>query len=617
MMTDDASTLRMLYSCYSYIQTRQGLVFSGEVDGGGSDEVVQPQEWGNIASMLQWNAVTPSSINDRADYPWNIWYAGIGYCNLFLKLIDDLNPVLNPADREQYIAEAKFLKAYYHFQLLQLYGPIPIIDQFMPADTPKADFPGRFHYDYCVQYITNLLDEAAVSLPVVYPNQMDFGRATSVICKAIKARCLVMAASPMWNGNFPIRTWKNNSFETPGYGTELVSRQYDPQKWVNARDAVREAIDAAVASGAELFDIEVSEGLRANQDTGLPLIPGLSELDSKTLGFKKRVMMLRYLTTARPDDGNKELIWGVTPIGNVDDYQTIMSSLPHYVMINNQGNQVRGWGGLSPTWRTVIHFFTENGRLPAEDPTFCEHSEYLQSAGLSNPDIIKVNVHREPRFYAWISFDGDQYSTTLANGSPVFCDFKDNTTTGYDAAIHGTRNYCVTGFLNKKHVHPNFMWTGAQWSNNFNSIRWPIPLIRLGEIYLEMAECEAQLGNKAEALNYLNKIRQRAGVPEWTEATLAETGKNLVDAILEERFVECYMEGYRYFDMRRYLKCGEVMTRETFSGLNAVSKSPSFKTFNTLVNVAQPFNWNNRMYLLPISNKEIYSNPNMVQAPGY
>lgn len=45
--------------------------------------------------------------------------------------------------------------------------------------------------------------------------------------------------------------------------------------------------------------------------------------------------------------------------------------------------------------------------------------------------------------------------------------------------------------------------------------------------------------------------------------------------------------------------------------------APTFEVFNTPITIGQPFDWNDRMYLMPISNDEIYSNPQLVQAPGY
>lgn len=548
-------------------------------------------------------------------YPWKVWYNGIGYCNLFLKLMKEHDPAMNPNDKAQYIAEVKFLKAYYHFRLLQMYGPIPVVDSFISSNTLKQDFPGRSHFDYCVDYIANLFDEAAEYLPARHSNQAYYGRATSIMCKALKARLLVLAASPLWNGDFPNPAWKNKSYETPGYGLLLVSQTRDENKWERARTACQEAIEAAENSGHELFNIESSELLRENNSIGLPDIPALGESEDD-IAFKKTVVMLRYLMATSPQDGNKEIIWGLVPMnGGIDSHNTAMASIPHFVMKNELGQNIGGWGGLSPTLFTVSHFFTKDGLLPEDDPGFVSESEYFTSAGLSNPDITRINVGREPRYYAAIGFDGDQYSTKIAGGSPLYLEMRNNTKTGYDANIWGTRNYSVTGFLNKKWVNPNFYYTGIGWSHSLP--KTPLSLIRLGEMYLEMAECEAQCGNDAEALVWLNKIRSRAGVPEWTLSSLSDNGKSVLEAVMDERFAECYLEGYRYYDIRRYLLGSDTMSKVNYKGLDAIRKSPGFTTFNTVVSISQPFEWNDRMYLLPVSNDEVYSNPNLVQAPGY
>lgn len=615
MLVDEATTVRMLYSCYSYAQDPVSLQMANNLDMG-ADDVVVPQEWENYGSRVQWNAITPSSINGDSRYVWEVWYNGIGYCNLFLKLIDEHNPDLNPNDREQYICEAKFLKAYYHFRLLQLFGPIPIVDALPESDAAKEDFPGRSHFDYCIDYICDLLDDAASSLPAMYSNSSYYGRATSVACKAIKARALVLAASPLWNGGFPERSWKNKVYQTPGYGKELVSLEYNQHKWEKARTACEEAISAAESIGAELFDVEASEILRNNQNVSLPVIPGMGA-DAKNDDFKKKVVMLRYLVTTSQKDGNKETVWGFVHKGGSGESNTFMASHPHWCLKNDVGQNVGGWGGLSPTLFTVENFFTENGLLPHEDPSYFAASEYHTSAGLLNSDITKINVRREPRYYAAISFDGDEYSTKMASGNPLYCEMRNPAKTGYDETLWGTRNYVVTGWLNKKWVHPDFQYTGTGWVNNYGTYKSPLPIVRLGEMYLSMAECLAHCGQEAEALIYLNAVRHRAGVPEWTESLLAEKGKTMLEAVLEERFVECYMEGYRYYDIRRYLQGADRMSAECYKGLNAVQKAPSFSSFNEVIQINQPFDWNDRMYLLPVSNDEVYSNPNMVQAPGY
>lgn len=615
MITDNDSALEHLYSCYGILQEDIRLFpdFTS-IDGGGTDESVSPQEWGHLGSLVKYNMLTPEYITATGlatnRYPWTNCYNALGYCNLFLKNMDETDAYIDPELRQQYIAEAQFLKAYYHYKVLAMYGPCPIQDRLLSQNIAKEDIPGRSHFDYCVDYIVNLLDEAAQSLPSVDPGPDYCGRATSIACKALKARVLLLAASPMWNGSFPDKSWRNTHFETPGYGTELVSPNFSQEKWIRARDAAREALTAAKDAGFSLFDTEASEILRANQNIPLPSIPGKND-DAM---FRTRVSMLQYMMTTNPGEGNHETIWGIPRM----ELQYRMASMPHYILNTDvQPNGYGAWGGLSPTLYTVQHFFTEKGVIPAEDPSFAPESEWYTSAGLAEPDIIKLNVGREPRFYAWIAFDGCEYSPVIANRQPLICHMRDPQQGGYNSAKWGTRNYCVTGFLNKKWVHPNIYYTGVSNRNNSADLYYPNALIRLAELYLILAECDAWTDDITEGLQALNEIRKRAGVPEWTESSLAAAGKTLLDAVLDERFVELYMEGHRYYDLRRYLKAQDHMDRDNFLGLDAVRTGPTFEEFNTPVHIPQPIQWNNRMYLMPVPNDEIYSNPQMVQAPIY
>src|SRR3546814_8076148 len=58
-------------------------------------------------------------------------WQGIRNCNIFLENIN--RPVdLEPYVKERWVAEAKFLKAYFHWFLLRMYGPIPIMDKNLP-----------------------------------------------------------------------------------------------------------------------------------------------------------------------------------------------------------------------------------------------------------------------------------------------------------------------------------------------------------------------------------------------------------------------------------------------------------------------------------------------------
>src|SRR5690606_32063059 len=100
-------------------------------------------------------------------------------------------------------AEVKFLKAFYHFFLMKLYGPIAIVDENLPISaTPEETQVYREPIDVCVDYIVGLLDEAIEDLPPVLNDPgLELGRITKTIALAVKAKVLVWAASPLFNGN--------------------------------------------------------------------------------------------------------------------------------------------------------------------------------------------------------------------------------------------------------------------------------------------------------------------------------------------------------------------------------------------------------------------------------
>ena len=99
-----------------------------------------------------------------------------------------------------------------------------------------------------------------------------------------------------------------------------------------------------------------------------------------------------------------------------------------------------------------------------------------------------------------------------------------------------------------------FNWAGVPEVNglpaqteNFTSSDFPI--IRLADVYLMAAECSLRgAGDKATGLNYVNLVRNRAGVTAWADATF-----NL-DNLLDERSRELYWENVRRTDLVRFGK---------------------------------------------------------------
>src|SRR5690606_7021044 len=96
---------------------------------------------------------------DPASSSWDLFIA-LRDCNIFLENID-LPFDLEDSERQRWIAEAKILKAYFHFFLMRMYGPIPIIDKNIEvSEGLEAVRVTRDPVDEVVTYIVQLLDEA-------------------------------------------------------------------------------------------------------------------------------------------------------------------------------------------------------------------------------------------------------------------------------------------------------------------------------------------------------------------------------------------------------------------------------------------------------------------------
>ena len=213
-----------------------------------------------------------------------------------------------------------------------------------------------------------------------------------------------------------------------------------------------------------------------------------------------------------------------------------------------------------------------------------------------------------------MAFDQGDWGTTPAEGKPVRLEMKDSQKQGLNPELH-YRDRCETGFLSQKFVRPNRRYDR---NGNVTNDRFQRPLIRMAELYLNLAEGYAAQGNTPKALENLNKVHQRAGLPATTEADITESERTLTDWILNERFDEFYGEGHRFYDLRRYMVAPQYLSAGKREGLNAVEKmNPTFAEFNQRVKVNQPYKWSTRMYILPIIQSEIGKNTNLVQAPGY
>ena len=302
-MKDEEATLSFLYTCYG--GTPRSTPYHYHAFEQSADEIIQPYAYSHrlqVINQAQEMVYIPQPVITGNPDIHIITSPTVGICRRNSSPRHLLLPVgVTAEDKEEYKGECYFLEAYYHFRVLQAFGPCPIIPEKVDPNVTSSDLPGRSHFDYCVNFIVGKLDDAARALPATRPNN-ELGRATSTMAKALKARILLYAASPLWNGSFPNPEWKNKNYETDGYGNELVSSSYDREKWTRALTACQEALTAAKEAGYQLFDIETANKKADRDGIALPFIPGREEDTEENREFKERVRMFQYMVTANEGD---------------------------------------------------------------------------------------------------------------------------------------------------------------------------------------------------------------------------------------------------------------------------------------------------------------------------
>ena len=547
-----------------------------------SDDMTASERW------RQWDwKVIPMLLGEwtpSTDWDGNYWSRLpqlIREANIFIENVHPLPDQGISATEVTYMkAEMRFMIAYYYYLLSNTYGPVPFKPNYIaPTDFNLADLmEGQRPYYEVVDWVDKELKEVAEILPAKYTEARKYGRATSIMCLAVRARMLLFAASPLVNGNPDYANHKNKD------GENLFSTTADKTKWAYAAQACKELIDAAEAAGHKLYT-------EKNDD-----------------GTIDPFMSYQNLFLTRYDEGNTKILFarpGGSEYGEYEKHATPAAS--------------GGSGGLGVTQSLVDAFFMENG-LPIND----DNSEYVETGysvsdetrdntvwdtevnggAISKKNTYNMYCHREPRFYITVSYN-NSYFTQEKREFNFFNGSADNPHT-HDAPQNG--------YLIRKKISPDLNVKQGTYKYR------PGIVYRLGEAYLNYAEAlnESDPGN-GDILVYLNKIRERAGIRQYTTGA---TDDNFIHVDLNdqaemrkliraERRVELSCEGIRYDDLRRWKEAENVLNGD-FYGMNFSGKD------NSSFYVRTPYLkrvYKKAYYWFPIHQSEIDKNDKLVQSP--
>lgn len=595
-----------LFTCYSTLQQMNtpwldaGFSTSGEIIYPAPNEINDNQGLNpvgfNIMRGTQNTGKPGLNYWDGAEGGQAIFKA-IRRCNTMLENID--KPIdLSESEKKRWIAETKFLKAYYHFYLFRMYGPIPIIDVNLPISSSIEDVKvKRAPVDSVVNYMVRLIDEAIPNLPIQIQNpQLELGRITGLIALSVKAQILTTAASPLFNGNPDYIGFGNTD------GQLLFNQAKDNTKWDRAAQACSEALNACLANGLRLHTFTPTAAMPAN----LP-----KEL--------KDVLTMQTAITEKWEL-NTELIWGLNPVFGFGLQERFMPRLSAASAANLGSAQ----GTLSVPIAQQELFYTANGLPIEEDKTWDYRNRYaLKTATVNDQyyvhngyETVAAHFKREPRFYAAIAFDGGVW---YGNGE------LNNPTNAFYVQAKGTTSYAgpkdqshtnITGYWAKKLVNYLTVYGTQMTYENFH-----FPLMRLSDLYLMYAEALNEQGkNFTEVLPYIDIVRARANIPAIRDSYTASLSTNpskyttqsgLRQIIHQERRIELAFECVPGWDLRRWKELQSVMSKP-IQGWNIYNEQ-SVNYYRPLTLFVPVFSAKN--YLWPINSDNFPVNSNLVQNP--
>ncbi|MFA7139798.1 MAG: RagB/SusD family nutrient uptake outer membrane protein, partial [Proteiniphilum sp.] len=253
---------------------------------------------------------------------FNIWkkkYEAINQATIFMDNVDKCTDVTEEV-RTRMKAEARFLRAYFYFELVCQYGPVFVWEDQAPNILIHAEDVDRHPLDVNLKFIESEYDKAMKDLPLTITDPMWYGRITKATVMAAKSRLLLYAASPLFNGCDLYKGLKNKD------GEYLFPQSADPEKWEKAAQAAKEVIDL------NLFT--------------------LYEDKTETDPFRKAIKSYQGVTF---EEWNNEVIWGVW---YTDGQGLNVRCLPPRVV-------KEGYGGFAPSVKLVDTYpMAKSGRYP-------------------------------------------------------------------------------------------------------------------------------------------------------------------------------------------------------------------------------------------------------------
>ncbi len=570
----------LISSCYSFARGWYGKEAGLGLSEMGTDLFYYGYD--NKQKSLNSYNLTAESLDDNTsdnaclDQYWELFYCATDVCNTALKYVP-LNEIIDETTRSQYMGEAYFLKAFYYFLMVNIWGPIPYNSE--PVETINTA-PTRVPEEEVYSNILADLDNSIAAFEDAGYTVKTDGRASYWAARALKARVLLYAAS--WLGETSIST------NTDYSGKNLYS-------------LAQSEAEAVISSGIASFYNSYSDVWSMNNEDftkNSEAIWGISY--SSELTTTVNCIPYRYKTD---EDGDQESYNSlITRTGYTRGGSALL--LMFVGMWNNGASDLGGNGNetfvrctADPTYITNIvttekvnctPYYSQYGRgftryLPSlylwnlldeyratdQRTNVTLREAYTIASGLEGSSTNYPNIQDTAIYYCPLDGSSTEGQAKQAwaknryriqfmyNGDiPVYSSSNPATALPTESAkspsdVYGDKRYnsykiggwcsfpCMQKFLDNVY--------DSNYPTYDLSYRDAV-VLRLSEMYLIKAECQLYTAGGTAAMTTINELRQQRAI-SGTDNTLSGTAD--IETILQERAIELCGEQQRWFDLKR------------------------------------------------------------------
>ena len=469
-------------------------------------------DWGSF-TIIDDAARCDGGPDQRSTFEDDLWrvydYTLVRNINQFLKGLRETT-ALTDAEKAPLEGEARFLRAWYYFNMCRGLGGMPIVGDDIFDYTPGMDVTSMQYprsteaemYDYIIS------ECQAIAGMMSTNKQTNSARANKWAAKMLEARAALYAGSIANYNNKMTTPIKTDGGEV-GIPADKAEGYY--------KIALAAAEDVIQNSPYELQD-------KRPDDKGLNFYQAVSVKENNTeviwaRDYKYPGQTHGFTTSNAPKSHAEDIdnSWLGVVLNLVEQFEEIDTDTP-------------GEGSKIETMENGSYKFYDSADAPFKnrDPRLWGTVIYPNATLKSSPVILQAGQLNKVDG-KWQILTGDLDSK----------DAQGNIITALNGPKESNEQYInKTGFYIRKFIDE----TPSAGTRGRGSEMW-MPRFRMAEAYMIAAEASFELSN-GKALDYINAVRNRAGVKPLKTVTF--------DNIVHENRVEFAFEDHRYWDMKRW-----------------------------------------------------------------